>query len=135
MLSRRLATGLVACLALLAGCSHRSAPTDHPAVGRPSTTNASSVVSGSAFCSFLVTLDTKAMSATSPAAGLQVLKSAEPQLKAEAASAPAVLQPDLHTVIQAADASLQHQDLSYLAADDVAAAGARLSSQCQVKNR
>jgi hypothetical protein len=124
----------VACLALLAGCSHQSASTDHAAAGRPSTSGVSSQVSGSAFCSFLVALDTQAMNATSPAAGLQVLKSAEAQLRAEAASAPAVLRPDLQTVIRAADASIQHQDLSYLAADDVAAAGARLSSQCQVKN-
>lgn len=112
----------------LPGCSHPGQP-------RNTTTAPSAVpktMATSTICTYLTKLEGEALGAKSPTAGLSVLKTALPQIKADLPAAPTALRADLETIIEAADDALAHKDLSYLATDDVAAAGTRLSAACGV---
>jgi hypothetical protein len=84
----------------------------------------------SAFCTFLSALNAEANSATSAEQGLVMLRSYIPELEQQLPSAPQGMQADITVLLTASRAALDSNDLSPLASDDVAQAGARLSETC-----
>lgn len=140
---------------LVCGCSHDANPTGHAkAIGptpissrsggsapsrnssptptaRP--TNAATGSSDMAtLCVFLGKVQRAGTAAKSPSDGLKVLKSFEPRFEAVVSSAPKADHADVQIVVTAARKALATRDLSYIATDRVAAAGARLSDVCGI---
>lgn len=83
-----------------------------------------------ATCEVLVRIDRAASEAKSPEQGLQILRSFASQFDGAVAAAPAAQRSDVSVIIEASRQALNKRDLSPLATDEVARAGARLAVSC-----
>jgi hypothetical protein len=92
--------------------------------------HAAAAKEGQATCRFITTVNVAAKRAESQKTGLRLLASFSRQFSAVLAHAPAAMQTDLRIVFTAARTALDKQRMAYLATDQVAAAGARLTGVC-----
>jgi hypothetical protein len=145
-----IAPALAAGLLLVAGCSH-------PGAGSPGSGSAGSAAAGggvtppaaaaspartkgpvtegaAAFCSFLAGVNNAAAHASSQQQGIQLLASIVPTLQAQRSGVPATAADDFDVVLAAAQQAVRQGNLSALATNPVAAAGARLSSYCHARS-
>lgn len=139
MLTRRavLAVLLVGPLLIgvLGGCSHAG-----PASGAPGTSAApvrskgAVTQSSGAFCTFITSTNATLTKATSQQRGREILTTLAPELRQEQSAAPASVSAEFAIVVAAVQQARAEGTLAPLATDQVATAGASLTSYCHSRS-
>jgi hypothetical protein len=142
MLTRRaalaalLAGPLLIGVGVLGGCSH-AGPAESSAAGTsaaPERSKGAVTESSGAFCTFITSTNATLAKATSQQQGLAVLTTLAPRLRQEQPVAPASVSAEFAVVVTAVQQARAAGSLAPLATDQVATAGASLTSYCHSRS-
>jgi hypothetical protein len=139
MLTRRAILAGALLIGTLGGCSHAGSVASRAAAAAgtsaaPERSKGAVTQSSAAFCTFITSTNAILTKAASQQQGLAVLATLAPMLRQEQSVAPASVSAEFAVVVAAVQQARAEGTLAPLATDQVATAGASLTSYCHSRS-